>query len=119
MANAAMMEMVILPKVIPSAMTRLLNIIRPTGALREAEAPWGGPVKVLAGGTAGWRTAGLPLREGPEHLPGQPDDVWLRPYDRAEGVEAAMREYLTWETGLVEQMARDENVRFPTFPPGK
>ena len=45
-------------------------------------------------------------RGRPEVLP-EPDDRWLKPYERDEGVEQAMRDYLAWELGLVEQIERD------------
>jgi hypothetical protein len=38
--------------------------------------------------------------------------VWLRPYEKDWGVEDSMREYLTWEVGLVEQLERDGTARF-------
>ncbi len=41
-----------------------------------------------------------------------PDDVWLRPYDRNTGTEGAMREYLSWEIDLVSQVKRDGTARF-------
>ena len=37
----------------------------------------------------------------------KPEERLLKPYERSEGVEQAMRDYLTWELGLVEQIARD------------
>jgi hypothetical protein len=43
----------------------------------------------------------------------EPDDVWLRPYDREKGVETAMREYLDWEVGLVRAVEADGTLRFP------
>ncbi|HYZ32691.1 MAG TPA: rhodanese-like domain-containing protein [Crenalkalicoccus sp.] len=71
------------------------------------------PVRLLAGGLAAWRAAGLPL-EADRHDP--PDaacvDVYLRPYDRNEGVEQAMRDYLSWEVDLVHEVARDGDARF-------
>ncbi|HUJ76567.1 MAG TPA: rhodanese-like domain-containing protein, partial [bacterium] len=68
-------------------------------AAPEAAAILGAPVRVLAGGTAAWRQGGQPLATGPEHLADPPDDLWLRPYDREQGVEAAMQRYLDWELG--------------------
>ena len=47
------------------------------------------------------------LERGPPKAVAEPDDRWLKPYERDEGVEQAMRDYLTWELGLVEQIARD------------
>ena len=46
-------------------------------------------------------------RGAPERVAELDDDRWLKPYERDEGVEQAMRDYLTWELGLVEQVARD------------
>ena len=76
------------------------------------------PVKVLAGGTAAWRAAGLPLAEGEEHMADAPIDAWYRPYDKASGVEAAMQAYLSWEVALVEQIERDGDARFRALAPG-
>ena len=48
------------------------------------------------------------LERGPPAVSDDPpDDRWLKPYERDEGVEQAMRDYLVWELGLVEQIARD------------
>lgn len=47
------------------------------------------------------------LERGAPETVAEPDDRWLKPYERDEGVEQAMRDYLTWELGLVEQIARD------------
>jgi 3-mercaptopyruvate sulfurtransferase SseA len=70
------------------------------------------PVTVLAGGTEAWRAAGQPLATGEEHMADAPTDAWYRPYDRASGAEAAMKAYLTWEVGLIEQIKRDGDARF-------
>ena len=71
------------------------------------------PVRVLAGGLRAWRAAGLPLRAD-RHTPADAEcvDAYLRPYDRNEGVEGAMREYLSWEVDLVREVARDGDARF-------
>ena len=42
----------------------------------------------------------------------QPDDLWLRPYEKDWGVEEAMQAYLTWEVALVEQIERDGTAAF-------
>jgi len=73
------------------------------------------PVRALEGGTAAWRAAGLPLISGAEHMTCPPEDVWYRPYDRAQDREAAMREYLSWEVDLVRQVERDGDARFRVF----
>lgn len=71
------------------------------------------PVRVLAGGVAGWREAGLPLLSD-RFTPADEDcaDWYLRAYDRNDGREAAMREYLAWEIDLVEAIERDGDARF-------
>jgi rhodanese-related sulfurtransferase len=82
-------------------------------AVPELEGFGLGPVSVLAGGIAAWKAAGLPLRAD-RRKPEDADciDVYLRPYDRNDGVEAAMREYLSWEIDLVHEVARDGDARF-------
>ncbi|EWY38594.1 hypothetical protein N825_12345 [Skermanella stibiiresistens SB22] len=81
-------------------------------AVPELEAAVGGPVRVLDGGTDAWIAAGLPLERDPERLASQPDDVLLKAFERRGEREAAMREYLSWEVGLVEQVTRDGTLRF-------
>ena len=76
----------------------------------------GKEVKVLEGGTQAWLAAGFDLTDGFENMASQNDDVWYKPYDHdGEVVAEHMREYLTWEVGLVEQIARDGTARFRRF----
>jgi len=71
------------------------------------------PVKALAGGTAAWKAAGLPLETGMGPLASEPDDVSLSARDRPPAErEHYMREYLAWEIDLVNQIARDADCRF-------
>ena len=74
------------------------------------------PVKVLAGGTAAWKAAGLPLETGMGPLASEPDDVALSARDRPSDRERYMREYLAWEIDLVNQIGRDEDCRFHLAP---
>ncbi|SDD16001.1 rhodanese-like domain-containing protein [Belnapia rosea] len=82
-------------------------------AIPELQALVAAPVRLLAGGLAAWREAGLPLAAN-RRTPEDADciDTYLRPYDRNEGVEAAMHEYLSWEIDLVHEVARDGDARF-------
>ena len=76
------------------------------------------PVKVLAGGNAAWRCDGLPLEEGVENaVDPVDDDAFWRPYEYSGGVEDHMNQYLSWEQGLVEQIARDGTTRFKVLVP--
>lgn len=84
-------------------------------AAADLAALTGRPVKVLAGGTAAWRAAGLPFESGETRLLDQTDDVWRSPYQRKGDLHAAFKEYLDWEIGLVAQLDRDESVRFRVF----
>ena len=81
-------------------------------AAAEAAALTDEPVVVLTGGTDAWIAAGKGVTTGAEHLADVANDVWLRPYEKDWGVEDSMREYLTWEVGLVEQLERDGTTRF-------
>jgi len=85
-------------------------------AAADARALTDRPVRVLAGGTPAWRLAGLKLAEGRERMADETDDVALRPYDRDDGIEDAMREYLSWEVELVRQIEREGTVRFRAVP---
>jgi rhodanese-related sulfurtransferase len=76
------------------------------------------PVKVLAGGTAAWKAAGLPLETGMGPLATEPDDVALSARERPADRERYMREYLAWEIDLVNQIARDPDCRFRLTPAG-
>jgi rhodanese-related sulfurtransferase len=76
------------------------------------------PVKVLAGGTAAWTAAGLPLETGMGPLASEPDDVALSARDRPADRERYMREYLAWEIDLVNQIGRDTDCRFRLAPVG-
>ncbi len=107
-----------LKKIPPAAM---IVLISPDGIIARLAAPEAAqltrtPVKVLAGGTEAWRMAGLPLETGMTHLADATDDVWYRPYDRTANVEEAMKDYLSWEVGLVKQIEHDEDARFRHFP---
>ncbi|HYC15237.1 MAG TPA: rhodanese-like domain-containing protein, partial [Stellaceae bacterium] len=81
-------------------------------AAQDLAALTAAPVRAMAGGTAAWRAAGLPIVPGTDRMADQTEDVWYRPYDRAQGAEAAMKEYLSWEVDLVRQIERDGDARF-------
>lgn len=70
------------------------------------------PVWVLEGGKAAARAAGLPFAAGPEKLLDPADDLWRRPLDAPGDRTAHMKNYLSWEVGLMEQIDRDRTVRF-------
>lgn len=78
------------------------------GAARLAKAGFDEGVAVLAGGVRAWRDAGLPVLGDADGMLHEADDVWASPYNLAPGAErdAAMRAYLDWEVGLLEQLQR-------------
>jgi rhodanese-related sulfurtransferase len=100
-----------LPKAAAYAVTSEDGLLAAVAAQELAEA-LGAPVKALAGGTAAWAQAGLPLEEGETNMASEPNDVWLKPYERKGTVEDFMNEYLTWEIALVDQIKRDDTVKF-------
>lgn len=81
-------------------------------APEAAEASGGLPVAILEGGFRAWRDAKLAVETGHVRMADPPTDVWYRPYDFKEDVEAAMRQYLDWEVDLVPQVVRDGDARF-------
>ena len=74
------------------------------------------PVRILDGGTVAWREAGGTLNEGFENMADDNNDVQYKAYDHTENIEFHMQEYLSWETGLVEQIERDGTARFRHVP---
>ena len=84
-------------------------------AAAELAALTGKPTAALDGGTAAWQAAGLALEAGETHHADEPDDVWLKPYERKGVVEDFMREYLTWEIDLIKQIERDDLVSFRSY----
>lgn len=88
-------------------------------AVPEAQALWpNAAVLALEGGNKSWRHGGHPMTPGFERPTTAPTDVWYKPYDHEDhdgGPEALMRQYLTWEVALVEQLDRDPTVSFPRW----
>ncbi len=72
-------------------------------------------VRILAGGTAAWRDSGLPLIDGFKDNLDDAVDVWYRPYDMDDAQEGAMKQYLSWEVNLVQQIERDGTTAFKAF----
>jgi len=73
-------------------------------------------VSVLAGGNQAWADAGFETTSGDENMADVADDVWLKPYERAAGIEAAMQEYLTWEIDLLRDVEQDGTANFRCDP---
>lgn len=65
------------------------------------------PIYVLQGGTAAWKSAGLPLEQGEQKLASPRIDRYRRPYEGTDNPREAMQAYLDWEFGLVAQLERD------------
>jgi rhodanese-related sulfurtransferase len=70
-------------------------------------------VRLLAGGLAAWRDAGLPVTSTLDD-PADRDciDFLFFTHGRHEGNAAAAREYLAWEVGLVDQLDAQERSSF-------
>jgi rhodanese-related sulfurtransferase len=75
----------------------------------------GRQIRVLVGGTAAWRSAGLPVEEGDSRLLDTTDDIWRSPYQRENSQADAFNDYLNWEIGLLDQIARDGTIEFQRF----
>ena len=83
-------------------------------ALDEAR-ELGHPVQALEGGTERWLCEGRETETGLAGVIGATDDIWYKPYEHRAAQEKFMREYLTWEVALPEQIARDGTARFRRF----
>jgi rhodanese-related sulfurtransferase len=70
-------------------------------------------IRLMAGGLADWRAAGLPILATPNH-PADADciDFLFFVHTRHEGDAAAARQYLAWETGLLDQLDAQERGTF-------
>ena len=88
------------------------NLARLAASATQASVPVGTQVKVLAGGTAAWTAAGLPLEQGMTGMASAAEDIRLRAREKSGDKEAAMNHYLAWEIELVNQMATDDDQRF-------
>jgi len=76
-----------------------------------------GDVRLLAGGYAAWSGAGLPVRASPDR-PADADciDFLFFVHDRHDGNAEAARQYLAWETGLLDQLDDQERGVFRIAP---
>ncbi|WP_431822701.1 rhodanese-related sulfurtransferase [Burkholderia sp. F1] len=74
--------------------------------------PASAQIVVLAGGTAAWIDAGLPVESGDTRLASPRIDRYRRPYEGTDNAAAAMQAYLDWEFGLVDQLRRDGTHHF-------
>ena len=97
-----------LPKI---ASAKVLVFTSPDGVLARLAAK-DQRTLALAGGTRAWREAGLPTETGTTRMAAETDDVYYKPYDRRSQVEQAMQDYLDWEVALVEQVKREDYLRF-------
>ena len=78
--------------------------------LAEAGSP---DVRIMAGGYPAWRDAGLPVEVSPDR-PTDADciDFLFFTHDRHDGNAEAARQYLAWETGLIDQLDAQERGVF-------
>ena len=78
----------------------------------ELAARTGRDVSAIAGGTAAWASAGLPVGTGGANVLTGEDDYWFSPYHHADLAQrdAGFREYLSWELGLVAQLEREGDI---------
>jgi 3-mercaptopyruvate sulfurtransferase SseA len=70
-------------------------------------------IRLLAGEPADWRDAGLPIVATPADPPDADCiDFLFFVHDRHEGNAEAARQYLAWETGLLDQLDPQERGTF-------
>ena len=84
-------------------------------ALDETRELGGHEVAALEGGTERWLAEGREVHTGLADAVGATDDVWYKPYEHRGAQERFMREYLTWEVALPEQVDRDGTARFRRY----
>lgn len=65
-------------------------------------------VAAVEGGLAAWQAAGMPVEASPQSPPdAERIDYLFWAHDRHSGNHAAMRQYLDWETQLLNQIEKD------------
>ena len=84
-------------------------------ALKDACALDALDVQALNGGTQRWLAEHRTTESGLANIIGEIDDVWYKPYEHRGAQEKFMRDYLSWEVALVEQIERDATTQFRTF----
>jgi rhodanese-related sulfurtransferase len=72
-------------------------------------------VRVLAGGAAAWQAAGYGMETGTARLTCGDDDLRYRALDTQTNVEAAIRDYLSWEVDLLKSIESDPDFGFRRF----
>ncbi len=75
----------------------------------ELAARTGRDARAIAGGTAAWAAAGLPVAAGDEGVLTGDNDHWYSPYAHSDLAlrDAGFQQYLDWELGLVAQLERE------------
>ena len=73
-------------------------------------------VLLLEGGTEAWKKAGFPISSGFENLTTENNDIQYKAYDYDENIEYHMKEYISWEIGLVDLVKKDGTAQFRHFP---
>ena len=68
-------------------------------------------MRFLNGGNAAWQAAGNAF-SAEARMADEAVDQWRKPYERSGDTEAAMREYLAWETDLLPRIERDGSLKF-------
>jgi rhodanese-related sulfurtransferase len=75
-------------------------------------------VKLLEGGLATWTKAGYALEASPDEPPdAECIDYLFFVHDRHTGNREAMRQYLAWETGLIQQLDAQDKASFKVGAP--
>lgn len=72
-------------------------------------------IRVLLGGTNSWIDKGLQTETGASPSIAAINDVYQKPYERRDGQTDAIRAYLAWETGLLEQIESADDMKILNF----
>ncbi|MBS1209714.1 MAG: sulfurtransferase [Proteobacteria bacterium] len=72
--------------------------------------------KWLDGGYTEWINRTGPVTTSDAHYRSAPVDAWYSPYQLESGMEEAMREYISWETGLLHRLQDEPGIHFKLSP---
>ena len=81
-------------------------------ASHELVGRYGDRMRLLLGGNQAWRDTGMAMDSGPGTFLNPPHDVRRSIYDNPTDVFAAMRGYIEWEIGLIDDARNERYLPF-------
>lgn len=68
-------------------------------------------VSALEGGFKAWKESGFPVESGSAGIIDEPDDVFVKSYERTIGMKEAMERFLTWEENISSEKIYQDHFK--------